>query len=62
MQVPQGTFTGTLVETQATYTMTLLTSLTSARARVQCNSRQAALSTNIRLRWEYQRGSKLMIV
>ena len=59
MQVPQGTFTGALVETQATHTMT---PLTSASARAQCNSSQAILSTHIRLRWEYQRSSKLMIV
>ena len=59
VEVPQGAFTTTLVTTRATYTMTTLTFVS---ALVQYNSSQAALSANIRLRWEYQPGSELFIV
>jgi len=55
----QGSFTTTLVRTRATVAF-------SARmfvgALVQYNSSNAALSANIRLRWEYQPGSDLFVV
>ena len=59
VDVPQGDFMTTLVTTRATYTMT---PLMFASALVQYNSGSDALSTNIRLRWEYRPGSELFIV
>ena len=59
VSVPQGDFTTTLVTTRATYT---LTPLTFVSALVQYNSSNDALSTNIRLRWEYHPGSELFVV
>ena len=45
--------------TRATYT---LTPLTFVSALVQYNSSNDALSTNVRLRWEYHPGSELFVV
>ena len=59
VDVPRGDFMTTLVTTRATYTMT---PLMFASALVQYNSDRNALSTNIRLRWEYRPGSELFIV
>ena len=59
IELPQGSFTTQLVTTRATYTFspTMFVS-----AFIQYNSSNSALSTNVRLRWEYQPGSELFIV
>ena len=59
IDLPQGSFLTQLVTTRATYTIspTMFVS-----ALVQYNSSTNGLSTNIRLRWEYQPGSELFIV
>ena len=57
--LPQGDFTTTLVTTRATYTMTPLMFVS---ALVQYNSDTNGLSTNLRLRWEYQPGSEVFVV
>jgi len=59
LDLPQGGFTTTLVTTRATYTMTPLMFVS---ALIQYNSDTNGLSTNLRLRWEYQPGSELFIV
>ena len=59
VDLPQGSFTSTLVTTRATYT---ISPLMFVSALVQYNSSNEALSTNIRLRWEYLPGSELFIV
>ena len=48
-----------LATTRTTYTMT---PFMFVNALVQYNSSLNSLSTNIRLRWEYQPGSELFIV
>ena len=57
--LPQGGFTTELVAARATYT---ITPRMFVAALSQFNSVSNALSTNIRLRWEYQPGSELFIV
>ncbi len=57
--MPQGSFTTQLVTTRTTYT---LTPAMFVSALIQYNSANNALSSNIRLRWEYQPGSELFIV
>ena len=59
VDLPQGDFTTTFVTTRATYSMTPRMFVS---ALVQYNSDNNALSTNLRLRWEYQPGSELFIV
>ncbi len=59
VDVPEGRFTTTLATTRSTYTMTPFMFVS---ALVQYNSSLNSLSTNIRLRWEYQPGSELFIV
>ena len=59
VDLPQGDFTTTLVTSRATYTMTPLMFVS---ALIQYNSDTNGLSTNLRLRWEYQPGSELFIV
>jgi hypothetical protein len=59
VDLPQGRFTTTLMTTRATYTMTPLMFVS---ALVQYNSNNSTLSTNVRLRWEYQPGSELFVV
>lgn len=59
IELPQGSFTTQLITTRATYTFTPTMFVS---ALVQYNSSNSALSTNIRLRWEYQPGSELFIV
>ena len=39
-----------------------MTPLTFVSALVQYNSSNSTLSTNVRLRWEYQPGSELFVV
>ena len=57
--MPQGSFTTQLVTTRATYTFTPTMFVS---ALLQYNSSNSALSTNVRLRWEYQPGSELFVV
>jgi len=57
--LPHGSFTTELVAARATYT---ITPRMFVAALLQFNSVSNALSTNIRLRWEYQPGSELFIV
>jgi Domain of unknown function (DUF5916) len=59
VDLPQGRFNTTLVTTRTTYTMTPLMFVS---ALVQYNSSNTTLSTNVRLRWEYQPGSELFVV
>ena len=59
IDLPQGSFSTQLVTTRATYT---INTATFVSALVQYNSSNNGLSTNIRLRWEYQPGSELFIV
>ena len=56
---PWGRFTTTLVSTRSTFTMTPRAFVS---ALLQYNSAAESLSTNIRLRWEYQPGSELFVV
>jgi hypothetical protein len=59
VSLPQGDFAATLAGARVTYTVTpmLFTS-----ALVQYNSSTNIVSTNVRLRWEYQPGSELFVV
>ena len=59
IDLPQGSFSTELLTTRATYT---INPATFVSALVQYNSSNNGLSTNIRLRWEYQPGSELFIV
>ena len=59
IDLPQGSFTTQLVTTRTTYT---LTPAMFVSALIQYNSANNALSSNIRLRWEYQPGSELFVV
>ena len=56
---PFGDFTTQLYSSRATYT---LTPLMFVSALLQYNSSSHTLSTNVRLRWEYQPGSELFVV
>ena len=55
----QGSFTTTLVSTRTNFT---LTPRMFVGALVQYNSANEALSTNIRLKWEYEPGSDFFVV
>ena len=57
--LPQGSFTTQLVTTRSTYTFTPTMFVS---ALIQYNSSNNALSSNVRLRWEYQPGSELFVV
>jgi hypothetical protein len=59
IDLPQGTFTQTLIATRATYTMT---PRMSASALMQYSSSTKSVNTNVRFRWEYQPGSDLFVV
>jgi TolB-like protein len=59
VDVPAGRFTTALVTSRATFTVNPRAFIS---ALLQYNSGAAALSTNIRLRWEYQPGSELFVV
>ena len=59
VDLPEGRFTTHLVTTRTTYTVTPLMFVS---ALLQYNSNSHALSTNVRLRWEYQPGSELFVV
>ena len=59
IELPQGSFTSQLVTTRATYTFTPTMFVS---ALVQYNSSNDAVSSNVRLRWEYRPGSELFVV
>ena len=59
VELPQGRFTTQLITTRTTYTFTPTMFLS---ALAQYNSSNNALSSNIRLPWEYQPGSELFVV
>ena len=59
IELPQGRFTTTLATTRFTYTFTPRMFFSGL---LQYNSSQDVLSTNLRLRWEYQPGSELFVV
>ena len=57
--LPQGDFTTKLASTRLTYTFT---PRMFVGGLLQYNSTRNVLSTNVRLRWEYQPGSELFVV
>ncbi len=59
VSTPFGDFTTQLVTSRVTYTATPLMFVSGL---VQYNDSQGVLSTNVRLRWEYQPGSELFVV
>ena len=59
IDLPEGTFTATLATSRVTYTLTPRTFFSGL---VQYNNGNNSLSTNLRLRWEYQPGSELFVV
>ncbi|MEE2791056.1 MAG: hypothetical protein VX453_05430, partial [Acidobacteriota bacterium] len=59
IELPQGHFTAKLATTRFTYTFTPRMFLGGL---LQYNSTRDVMSTNIRLRWEYQPGSELFVV
>ena len=59
IDLPQGTFTTQVVRTRAVYTLTPRMFFSGL---VQYNSSSESLSSNLRLRWEYQPGSELIVV
>ena len=59
IELPEGTFTAKLVTSRVTYT---LTPRVFFGGLLQYNSSSDSLSTNLRLRWEYQPGSELFVV
>ncbi|MEP7305241.1 MAG: hypothetical protein ABJA98_06970 [Acidobacteriota bacterium] len=59
VSLPQGDVAATLAGSRVTYTVTPMM-FTSALA--QYNSSTNVISTNLRLRWEYQPGSELFVV
>ena len=59
IDLPEGTFTATLMQSRVTYT---LTPRMFFGGLLQYNNGTNSLSTNLRLRWEYQPGSELFVV
>jgi len=59
IDLPNGTFTTKLVGSRVTFTMTPQMFVS---ALIQYNSSNNRVSTNLRLRWEYQAGSELFVV
>ena len=59
VELPQGNFTAKLATTRVTYTFTPRMFFGGL---LQYNSTRHTLSTNLRLRWEYQPGSELFVV
>ena len=55
----EGSFTTHLLGSRVTYTVTPLMFVS---ALLQYNSSANVVSTNVRLRWEYQPGSELFVV
>ena len=59
IELPEGTFSAKLATTRFTYTFTPRMFFSGL---LQYNSSRDVLSTNLRLRWEYQPGSELFVV
>ena len=59
VSLPYGHFTAALLTSRATYTVTPLMFVSGL---IQYSSSGHSLSTNLRLRWEYQPGSELFVV
>ena len=59
VELAEGDFTTHLLNTRVTYAMSARSFVS---ALVQYNSRSNSVSTNARLRWEYQPGSELFVV
>ena len=59
VDLPEGAFTTNLVTSRVTYTVT---PRMFVGGLLQYNSASDSLSTNVRLRWEYQPGSELFVV
>ena len=59
IDLPEGEFTTRLVSSRVTYTMS---PRLFAGALIQYNSSSDSISTNVRLRWEYEPGSDLFVV
>jgi TolB-like protein len=59
VDLPEGRFTTNLATTRTTFTVTPEMFVT---ALLQYNSSTRSLSTNLRMRWEYQPGSELFVV
>ena len=59
IDLPEGQFTATLAQSRVTYT---LTPRMFVGGLLQYNNSTNSLSTNLRLRWEYQPGSELFVV
>jgi hypothetical protein len=59
VDLPQASFTATVVRTRATYT---ITPRMFVSAIAQYNSTTASRGSNLRLRWEYAPGSELFVV
>jgi hypothetical protein len=59
VDLPEGSFTTSVVGSRVTYTMTPLMFVS---ALVQYNSGTKSVSANVRLRWEYRPGSELFVV
>jgi hypothetical protein len=59
VDLPQGSFTATVVRSRATYTVTPRMFVSGI---VQYNSTNASAGSNLRLRWEYAPGSELFVV
>ena len=59
VELLQGSFTNHLLGTRATYS---IAPLMFVSALIQYNSARKALSSNVRLRWEYRSGSELFVV
>jgi hypothetical protein len=59
IDLPVGQFTTELVSSRVNFTMSTRMAFS---ALVQYNSSNAALSSNVRFRWEYQPGSDLFVV
>ena len=59
VDLPQASFTATVVRTRATYTVTPRMFVSGI---IQYNSATASRGSNLRLRWEYAPGSELFVV
>jgi hypothetical protein len=59
IDLPDGRFTTRLVGSRATFSFSARTAVS---ALVQYNSTKSTMSSNVRLRWEYQPGSDLFVV
>ena len=59
IDIPQGSFTNTVVGSRVTYT---ITPRMYTAALLQYASATTSFSTNIRFRWEYQPGSEIFVV